>query len=134
MSNDNKKLVEEIQGLASELKVSVVTEGKSNAELTSELIGLEKEKEVRAAAKKAEEDAKKKTGAEDAADKRAKKEKEKADAAKNKKKPPFYVADGKSITSLRGILGPGVEVKTSYLPGGKKTLDDLIKKDIIKKG
>lgn len=32
--------------------------------------------------------------------------------------PPFYICDGKSLTTLKGILGPGDEVRASYLIDG----------------
>lgn len=44
------------------------------------------------------------------------------------------VATGKAITSKKGILGPGDEVKAGYLSGGESTLKDLQKKGFIVKG
>jgi len=46
----------------------------------------------------------------------------------------YKVAPGKSITSKKGILGPGEEVKTEYMSGGQKTIDDRIKSGHIIKG
>lgn len=49
-------------------------------------------------------------------------------------KKGHYVADGKSITSLRGILGEGREVKAEYFPGGEETFQGLKDRgDIVKK-
>ena len=36
------------------------------------------------------------------------------------KRPPFYICDGKSLTTKKGILGPGDEVKVEYLIDGEK--------------
>lgn len=43
------------------------------------------------------------------------------------KKPPFSVAAGKAITSRRGILSDGDEVKADDLAGGKEALDAFVK-------
>lgn len=40
--------------------------------------------------------------------------------------PPFTVADGKAITSMRGILAEGDEVKAEYLTGGQESLEALV--------
>jgi hypothetical protein len=37
------------------------------------------------------------------------------------------VASGKSITSRRGILAPGDEIKAEDLSGGKESLDKFVK-------
>ena len=65
--------------------------------------------------------------AEKTAKEQAKKEaKAKADAI-----PPYRVAPGKSITSKKGILAEGDEVKAEYLPGGKETLDNNVDRGFI---
>ena len=33
-------------------------------------------------------------------------------------RPPYYICDGKSLTTLKGILGPGDEIKAEYLTDG----------------
>ena len=50
---------------------------------------------------------------------------EKAQAEKDKK-PPYYMAEGKAVTSLKGILGHPTEVKAEYFTGGQKRLDELV--------
>jgi len=50
------------------------------------------------------------------------------------KAPVYKVAPGKSITSKKGILGPGEEVKAEYMSGGQKTIDDRIESGHITKG
>ena len=47
-------------------------------------------------------------------------------------KPREYkIAAGKSVTSKKGILGPGVAVKPEYFPLGQETIDTLIDKGFI---
>lgn len=41
------------------------------------------------------------------------------------------VAEGKSVTSKRGILGPGAAVCAGDLAGGKAAFDDLVEKGYI---
>jgi hypothetical protein len=38
----------------------------------------------------------------------------------------YRIAEGKAVTSKRGILGPGTEVKVEYLTGGATSLDELV--------
>lgn len=42
------------------------------------------------------------------------------------------VAEGKAITSKRGVLGPGEEVRAEYFVGGEETLQSLKKQGTIK--
>lgn len=42
------------------------------------------------------------------------------------------VAEGKAITSKRGVLGPGEEVRAEYFVGGEETLQLLKKQGTIK--
>jgi len=49
------------------------------------------------------------------------------------KKPPFEIAKGKSLTSKRGILGPGKEVKAEDLAGGKDAIAAFVKSGHIVK-
>ena len=59
-------------------------------------------------------------------------EAEKAKAAEVKK-PPFSIAKGKAITTKRGILSDGDEIKAEDLNGGQKAIDAFVKtKHIIK--
>lgn len=69
-------------------------------------------------------------GAEDAAD--AKKAAT-AEKAKPKKKPPFTVAKGKSITTKRGILADGEEIKAEDLGGGQESINDFVNSGMIDK-
>lgn len=49
------------------------------------------------------------------------------------KRPPFYINDGKSLTTLKGILGPGDEVKVEYLIDGKDGLKRHVASGVIAK-
>lgn len=45
---------------------------------------------------------------------------------------PYVVAEGKSITSRKGILGPGVSVLPEYFgPNGEAVLENLKKKGLV---
>ena len=52
------------------------------------------------------------------------------------KKPPYYVAPGKALTSKKGILSGDTsdEVKAEYLPGGKDALAAFVKSGHVLKG
>lgn len=41
-------------------------------------------------------------------------------------KPPFYVADGRSVTCKKGIRGPGDSIESEWFHGGEKDLKHLI--------
>jgi len=45
----------------------------------------------------------------------------------------FYIAEGKHITSLRGVLIGGDQVFANYFQGGEDTFKTLIKKGVIVK-
>lgn len=88
-----------------------------------------------AAAEKAEEAAKEAQEAADTAAAEASKMAEAADVANNrvkpaveeKKNPPYSIAEGKSLTSKRGILGPGEEIKPADLAGGADAIKSFVK-------
>ena len=121
----NTYIIKAIAEISEELgKEAPATEGKNNGELANILRGLKAEK------KEADEDL-----TPDAAAKAAAKAKEEADEAKAKegKKPPFSVASGKAITSKRGILSDGDEIKADDLAGGKEALDAFVKSGHVAK-
>lgn len=55
-------------------------------------------------------------------------------AEKAVKRPPFYVCDGKAVTTLRGIIADGDEIKADDLKGGKARLAELITSGYVAKG
>ena len=46
-------------------------------------------------------------------------------------KPPYYVADGKSLVCRKGVLDSGDEMKAEYSAGGQESLDALVKKGVV---
>lgn len=119
----NKQYTEEANKLAAELGLEVETEGLNNeklAALVSDLKAKKKDAERETLADKAEDDAA-------AAAALAKLEAGEVKAEKEDKKPPFYVKEGKAVTSKRGILSDGAEIKADDLAGGKEALDAFVK-------
>ena len=45
----------------------------------------------------------------------------------------YVVAEGRSISCKKGIIGPGGKVRCSYVSGGEKTIKNLVDKGILKK-
>lgn len=123
----NADIIKDIAEISEELgKDAPETEGKNNGELANILSALKAEK------KEADKDL-----TPDAAAKDAAQAKEDAAAAKEEeaaKKPPFSVAPGKAITSKRGILSDGAEIKADDLAGGKESLDAFVKSGHVVKG
>ncbi len=60
--------------------------------------------------------------------------KEKVEKKVEVKAFPFSVAKGKALTTKRGILGEGKEVKPEYVAGGEATLARLTEAGYIVKG
>lgn len=99
----NKQLIDEANAIAEELGEEISTKDLKNDEL-AELVS-----DLKAKAKDAES-----TAAEEA-----------IQAAKDEgpveEKPPYVVAKGKAITSLRGVIGPGGAIYEADLSGGEKS-------------
>lgn len=109
------------------------TEGKNNAELADILSGLKAEKKKADDAKeRAELEAKAEKDAAAAA-LLAKKDNE-AKEPEAPKKPPFYVCEGKAVTTKRGIRADGAEITADDLAGGKEALDAFVKSGHVAKG
>ena len=110
----NKELAAEAEALAAELELEApTTEGLNNAELAA----LVKELKAKRGDDVATEEAKAKAAA------------RKAGAVEPTEKPPYYMAPGKAITSLKGILSGDTEdeVKAEMLSGGETALKSLVK-------
>ena len=115
----NIDLITAIAALSVELeKDAPETEGKSNGELANILSGLKAEK------KEADQDLTPGAAAKAAAEAKEKAQKAKAEEGE---KPAFSVAKGKAITSKRGILADGDEIKAEDLAGGKEALEAFVK-------
>jgi len=118
----NAEMVEILKGLRLQQSILALDENadiaeKSIEELTAMLVELQPED---AAAK-------------NAAEVKAVATKKKAEDAKNAKKSPFTIAKGKAITTKRGILGEGDEIKIKDLEGGKEAIDSFVKSGHIDK-
>ena len=124
----NADLIKEAQELSTFLGLEDTSNGLNNAQLVALISDLKAKKRDKENPTSADEAEAKKKADDDAA---AAKKKADDDAAK---KPPFYMADGKSITSKKGVLSDGDEVKAEYLNGGKKTIDQFVKSGHIKTG
>lgn len=109
----NKELQDAIAARAAVLGLTVDTAGMNNATLTETLKGLNEQK----------------TAEELAADAAA--AAAPAPAAKAAKRKGYFVADGKSVTSARGILAAGEEVRENDIPAEAR--DALVDLDIIEK-
>jgi hypothetical protein len=48
--------------------------------------------------------------------------------------PTYYLAEGKALTTLRGIKSDGEEIKVSDLPGGLDAIEAFVKGGYIVKG
>ena len=109
------------------------TDGKNNVELTAILKELKKPVAPKApgteadAKAKAEADAKAKAEADAAAESAKIK-------VEVKKLPPYYMANGKALTTKKGILADGDEIKPEYLAGGKDAIEKFVKTGHILKG
>ena len=113
----NQELIASIVALAAEKNTDVpITEGLNNAQLAETLKGM-------------------KTPASPAPAKPAG-PKDKDDVAEpaKVKRPPFYITDGHSLTTLKGILGPGDEVQSEYLIDGEKGINRHREGGVIAKG
>ena len=98
-------------------------EGKTDAELDEVLAGLQP-----AAATAPEKKAPEKKAPEKKAPEKKAPEK-KAPVAL----PPFTVAKGKALTSKRGIIADGAEIRADDLAGGKEALADWVKRGYVDK-
>ena len=113
----NKELITQIVVLSGQLGLELETKDLKNDELVELVSDLRAKKK----------DADTQTAADDA------EAKAKADAEAKAKKPPFSVAKGKSITSKRGILADGDEIKAKDLAGGQDAIDAFVQSGHIDK-
>ena len=122
----NKELAADATELAKALGLDVETDGLKNDELAA-LVSDLKAKTT---------DADTDTAADVAEDKATSEAHARKGKPKQVKKPPFYVAPRKALTSKRGILSGDTadEVKVEYLEGGQEALDNFIKSGHILKG
>lgn len=120
----NKELTAQAEELAKELELEINTEGLKNdglAELVSDLKAKKKDADRQTLADEAEEDSAKAAALAKLEADEAKEDKAEA------KKPPFYVMPGKCLTSKRGLIADGDEIKADDLAGGKEALNAFVK-------
>lgn len=113
----NKHLIKEIMALSLALGLEVDPEGLNNAklaELASDLKAKKKDADNITLADESE----------------AKDEPE----AKDTKKPEFYVMQGKCLTSKRGLLSDGDEIKVEDLSGGLVAIKAFVKSGHVGRG
>jgi len=112
----NKELIKTAKAIADELGLEITTDGLNNSQL-SDLV-----KDLRAK----QTDAETETQADG------------APAADEDRAPAqadgYYIAEGKALTSKKGIVADGDKVDESFFDGGKKVIDHFISTGhIIKK-
>lgn len=125
----NAELIKEAEELAAKLDTTVETKDLNNdklADLVKDLRAKVTDAETQTQAD--QDEATKAAQAKKAARMENKRPKE--------KKPPYYVAPGKSLTSKKGILSGDTsdEVKAEYLGGGKDALAAFVKSGHVLKG
>ena len=122
----NEELIKDIETEANAKGVDIpVTEGLSNAQLAETLKGLK----AAAPAPTNETDGKADDGkADDAAD-----DSTDDDEVEVEAKAPYEMAPGKALTTLKGCIGPGEEIKAEYLIDGKDGLKRHVKNGLVVK-
>lgn len=112
---------------STEVKTDESTEVKTDPEAAEKLEKEAEENLKKETEKKAQKIKDDRLKAEKAVKEQAKKEaKAKQDAI-----PPYRIAPGKSLTSKKGVLDEGDEVKAEYFSGGQETLDHNVDRGFI---
>jgi len=110
----NKELINEANNLADELELSVQTDGLKNeslAELVSDLRAKKRDADIQ-------------TQADDTDDT--------DESGPLAKIDEHRVTEGRSVTTKRGIIGPGGSIRASDLSGGESSLQGLVKNGAVK--
>jgi hypothetical protein len=142
----NKELTEQAASLAVELGIEVETKGLNNAALADLVADLQKRlgrspvaaaSEASVADRQAPPTPEKPArppvdGARSASEAGGPPEPPKAPAPKVRH--PYQVAPGKALTTMRGVLGPGDEMRPTDCSGGVEQLDHLVAKGYLLKG
>lgn len=139
----NKELKTEILSLSEHLGIEVETDGKTNedlvklasdlrakkrdADLSTDADGKEPEKPDASAAESASKTETDESGGQ------AKEGSAPPDAEEDTPAPPpgYYVTEGRSVTTVRGIIAEGAEVTASDFSGGEETLTAFTEKGIL---
>jgi len=104
----NKAFIQETTEIAKELGLEITTEGLANNQLAALA------KDLRAKKKDAD--------------------KATAKPKSSRKKGAYYLSKGKAITTRRGILSEGAEIKPEDISGGKEALDNFVGTKHLEKG
>jgi hypothetical protein len=113
----NKELINEANNLADELELSVQTDGLKNeglAELVSDLRAKKRDADTQ-------------TQADDTDD-----TDDTDESGPLAKIDDPRVTEGRSVTTKRGIIGPGGSIRASDLSGGESSLRALVKNGAVK--
>ena len=131
----NKQYADQANELAKELGIPIVTKGMSNIKLGELVSDLLAKKTDANTITQADAPAPPPPPAEaDDADAQAKVDADaqaKVDADAQVEIFPYCIAPGKAITSRKGVLSDGDEIKAEYVAGGEDTLADLVKKGFV---
>lgn len=114
----NNEFKKEITKLAKELDLVIVTDGLSNNKLAALI------KDLRAKKKDAETETQADTAVSASAA---------AESDSSRKKDGYYLCKGKAITTRRGILSNGDEIKAEDISGGKEALDHFVETKHLEK-
>lgn len=133
--SSNKELIAEVNELAASLGKSVRTWGLSNSELQAVADDLRRQKEQsggQAGGQQSGGQPGSQTGKPEKPEESSSEDEEKDEDEDDGEE--YVIAPGTSLTSARGILGPGTKVSAKDFQGGQKTLDDLVKAKSVVKG
>ena len=134
----NKDLAKEALALGKELELDVKVEGLNNAKLEALVAKLRAEKAERAKAPPVSGGAVRKSEGEGSKGDSPKPDSTAPPAPPETAPAPkgarvVVVAEGRSVTSKRGILGPGTEVRPEHFAGGEEAVKRLLKAGIFKR-
>lgn len=145
----NKELIDEAEALSRELGLEVPrTQGLGNTSLTELVAGLRERRDSKAAAQggasrpsaapagappppAAKQPRPPVNGADDGTTGGPP---QKAAPKPAKTRFPYAVAPGKSLTTRRGVLGPGAEIRPADVADGEKQLEHLVGRGYVVKG
>lgn len=120
-----KELAEDIKKIAAELeRTDIVTDGLNHADLTSLLSDLKNKKADAESITQADN---KPDGSTDETQGLNPGTGDSGDEEEAEKLPEYTMAEGKALTTRRGICAEGDEIKAEYLPGGLEAIKAFVK-------
>lgn len=118
----NKELINEANNLADELELSIQTDGLKNEELSNLVSDLRAKKR----------DAENVTQADSDSDQQETDSDSDQQETDSDEAASPVVAEGRSVTTKRGVIGPGKAISPKDLNGGQASFDKLVKAGIVK--